>query len=227
LTALSSRAVFYQGYEWKCETCLHSNFVTVDHLEPLLSCAVCGTEHALAATFESCFLLDEAISRGMREQGLRSVTWALGILQASANHAFLLSPPLDLYINGEQLTDVDIACVVDGRLVIGEAKDSKRYVTRRTSDKLIGAARRVRPDAVVLACPDPDAVATLNAQVQYIKATLNDPRIDVRAITSDIRQPGIPTSILARYFWRDTAVNVVRALPASAPLPAGEPTPAP
>jgi len=100
LTALSSRAISYQGYAWTCETCNHANFLTADRLSPLLSCAVCGQDHALAASFESRFLLDEAIARGMRERGLRSVVWALGILQASAHHSFFFSPPLDLFIKG-------------------------------------------------------------------------------------------------------------------------------
>ncbi len=224
LTRLCSSAVFHQGYAWMCEHCNHQNFVAVDRLASHLQCNVCQAPHALAANTEFQFLLDEAIVRGMRERGLRTVVWALGFLQASAEHAFLFAPPLDLYVDRKHFTDVDIPCAVDGRVVIGEAKDSVRHITQATSDKLIEAARVVRPDLVVLACLDPTAVAAVDAQVAYIRATLNDPRIDVRGLTTALTQPGVPTSIIARGFWRSYPQPVLPP-PQNPPPPAASPPP--
>ena len=220
LTELCSRGIFYQGYTWRCANCNYVNFLPVNDLAPLMPCAVCKVEHALAADFESRFHLDETIARGMREEGLRSVVFALGILRASATHAFMYTPPLDVNIEGLRPTDLDIVCVVDGRFVIGEAKDSGRDFTQAKSDDLIAAARILRPDAIVLACPDPEAIARVNIQIAYIKGQLADPRIEVRAITSDIRQDGTPTSLIARYFWRG-GITVVEAIPPDPP-PAAE-----
>ena len=202
LTYLCGSAVFHQGYTWTCDHCNHQNFVAIDRLAPNLQCSVCRASHSLAANIELQFLLDEAVFRGMRERGLRTVVWAIGYLQASAKHAFLFAPPLDLYVNRKRLTDIDIPCVVDGRVVIGEAKDSVRGITRATSNKLIAAAKLLRPDVVVLACLDPKAIHAVDEQVVYIRAELDDPRIEVRGLTTACIQQGFPTSLLARGFWR-------------------------
>ena len=227
LTALTSRAVLYAGYTWTCESCSNANFVTVDRLAAQLPCAVCAYDHAVAAQFEFRYLMDETIVRGMRERGLRSVVWALGILQATAQDAFQFSPPLDLFRDGttELFTDLDIACVVDGRLVIGEAKDSGRQFTTAKSDQLIEAARLLHPDAIVLACPDPMAIDRVNAQATFIRDALANARIDVRAFTADLRDPGTPTQIIVRHFWTHGPARVVRAAPQPAPGPAADPAP--
>lgn len=170
--------------------------------------------------------MDETIVRGMRERGLRSVVWALGILQATAQDAFQFSP-LDLFRDGttDRFTDFDIACVVDGRLVIGEAKDSGRQFTTAKSDQLIEAARLLHPNVIVLACPDPMAIDRVNAQAKFIRDTLATERIDVRAFTADLRDPGTPTQIIVRHFWTHGPARVVRSAPQPGPGPAADPAP--
>lgn len=88
----------------------------------------------------------------------------------------LFSPLLDL-IDGTQLTDLDIVCVMGGRVVVGESNDSELNFTRAKSDELIAAARLLRPDTVVLTFPDPAAIAVVRAQAENIRATLDDPRV--------------------------------------------------
>jgi hypothetical protein len=174
LRLLCADGVLTQGYAWRCPFCLHNNWATVEALKRLLACEVCGRGHRIPPNLTWSFVLDGYIAKGLRERGLRGLIWALGTLRWQARWSFMFAPPLDLEIDGELRTDSDINCLVDGKFVIGEVKESDRSITDALGDKLIEVGRGVRPNVLVVACLDRTALPKVTKQAQRIQAALRD-----------------------------------------------------
>jgi hypothetical protein len=163
-----SEGVLIQGYGWTCRRCLHRNWVSIDNVSGTVACIVCAGEERALAHFSWSFRLDEYVSAGIRERGLRGLVWALGSLNWQARDSFMFSPPLDLYRNEKHLTDADIACIIDGKFVVGEVKESGYNINKALTDKLILCGRIVRPDVLILACLDAKALPKVKKQVDRI-----------------------------------------------------------
>ena len=215
-----AEGVLIQGYDWKCPRCLHRNWSTVGALGPILTCEVCDHREPISSHFLWDFLLDGYVALGLRERGLRGLVWILGYLSWSSQDSFMFSPPLDLIQNGVNLSDVDIACVVDNKFIIGEVKESDRKINEALGDRLIEHARIIRPDVVVLACYDPDSLATVTKQTDRIRDGLKDLDIDVRPMVPAAGQDGVPAMLMARGMWMKERLRILALRPARAPMAA-------
>lgn len=179
--------VLIQGHAWTCRRCHHPNWSTLDALATVLTCEVCEENYGVPTDFQWHFVLDGYIVRGMLDHGLRGLIWGLGMLMWRSRYSFLFSPPLDLYRHegnaGEvNLGDVDIACVVDGKFCIGESKDSDYDINDTLGRKLIDVATSIRPDVVVVACPDYTAAQRVATQVEKIRAAVSHLGIEVMGL---------------------------------------------
>jgi hypothetical protein len=189
-----------QGYAWTCQRCHHPNWRTVKAIREVVVCDVCEQKHGIEADFEWSFMVDDYVVRGMVDHGLRGVVWALGKLAGYQRFSFAFAPPIELFTStaGGDKThgDLDLACIIDGKLCIGEVKESQYDLTETLSDELINLARKLRPDIVVLACPDFAATDRIRAQAQRIKAGVFNLGIDVSIIVGDDPIPQ-PAPVLA------------------------------
>jgi hypothetical protein len=183
-------SVLVQGYAWKCRRCLHQNWSTVEALGRVVTCEVCDRQEATPANFSWNFLLDGYVAVGLRDRGLRGLVWALGDLRWQSRHSFMFSPPLDLSRDGVHLTDSDIACVVDGKFVIGEVKESGRKINDTLGKRLIEVAIAVRPDVIVLACLDAAELPTVTRQTDRMREALKGLGIEVRAMVPNGQHEG-------------------------------------
>ena len=82
-----------------------------------------------------------------------SVLHALTVLLARARTFFTFSPSLDLYRgnSADVWHEVDIVCVIDGELVVGEVKDGP--VGRKAFDDLSEVAEAIRPQRAIIFLP--------------------------------------------------------------------------
>jgi hypothetical protein len=190
--------ILVQGYAWKCERCDHPNWKTIKALREVVECEACERRHAIGADFQWHFMLDGYVIRGIRTHGLRGVIWALGIMKLWGRYSFMFAPQIELFTSEggmeKVVGDLDIACIIDGKLLIGEVKESKGDINDDLGDKLIGLALLIRPDAVVLACPDFTASKRVLAQSSRIAAKVGHLGIKVRPLLPPDPVPGAPTS---------------------------------
>lgn len=112
----------------------------------------------------------------------------------------MFSPPLALMSGDQELTDADIACVIDDKFVIGEMKESVRNINDALAASLVTIARIVRPDVVILACSDPTARATVTQLAARMHEELRDVGVRAMPLVRNEQDAGVPAITAGRGF---------------------------
>lgn len=165
---LLQRGILFRGHEWVCEACRHRNWRGIDALQEVLACEVCGENHLLPAGVTLDFQMNEFLATCLREHDTLSVAAALCTLRQRARHCFLYAPQTalyDRYPDGPRAAitrELDVVCISDGKLIIGEAKISSALIARSDIEDLAAAAVAVNADIAVLAAMqgDPQTMKT-------------------------------------------------------------------
>jgi hypothetical protein len=169
--------VMYRGHEWSCRECRHRNWVGVEALKDMMSCDVCGREHQLPIDVALDFRMNEFFATCLREHDTISVAWAISALRQQAKHSFMFAPQTALYRDypenqGQRIDrEVDILCIMDGRLVIGEVKASSELITKSDITDLAAVAQELGADLAVLAAVKGQPAA-MEAKVAELRALL-------------------------------------------------------
>lgn len=81
----------------------------------------------------------------------RQFILTLGELLRESHKSFIFAPSLDLFEDAEKerLGDLDIVCIQDGKLVIGEVKTSVSGFGSDDFDKMEFVAKHIRPDVLI------------------------------------------------------------------------------
>jgi hypothetical protein len=170
------RKIFFQGREWKCRRCFNKNWTSIDELRGILVCEVCKGEAAAPVSGDWDFKPNNFIMSAYREHGVEPVIWTLWMLWQEARQSFYFAPSLKLWetypaSRGEnENVELDAIAVVDGKLYLCEAKSSSGLAPQQVQ-QLISAAKRVRPDVLLISCPEKISSGMKNA-AEAIRATL-------------------------------------------------------
>lgn len=157
LDALCREGVFHQGYSWACRHCAYRNWTALDALRMTLKCQVCHQEHNTPIDLKFDFRLNEFLATCIREHDTLSVIWALGELQRQEMaSSFIFAPQTELFrkwpddqaIMADR--EIDILCVIGGKVVVGEVKASLSEIDRKELDNLIAVTSDICPDIVVI-----------------------------------------------------------------------------
>jgi len=99
-----------------------------------------------------------------------------------ARTAFLFAPCLDLFEDDDKgpVGDLDIAVILDGRLVIGEVKQSRDGFDEATFVKMEEIARRLLPDVLLFASMDREPTALITKEINRLSTTLKPLNIAVQ-----------------------------------------------
>jgi hypothetical protein len=149
-----ARRVFFQGYQWRCDTCFNTNWNDLGAIEPALVCAICGFSEPAPVDKPWNFRLNGFLQEAMREHGLLALIWCIVTLENSARETFFYLGPHELWKNYPKDDSVppdheaDLICVVDGLVHLCEVKSSSRDIDLAS---LLNVAKLLRPDVVTLA----------------------------------------------------------------------------
>lgn len=130
---LIGRAVFHRGLILKCEFCRSTDWFGVAELTDEFRCRRCNRSqvyrqfHALSRPEPVWYYkIDEMVFKGL-SNGMVVPLLTLYQLERRAE-SFLFSPDIELLdpASGKQLLELDICCIADGQLTIGEAKRANR-----------------------------------------------------------------------------------------------------
>ncbi len=157
LDSLTRLGVFHQGYDWHCPHCGYRNWNAIDSLRAALACQVCHQERHIPVDLVLDFRLNEFFATCLREHDTLTMIWALGQLQRDAKASFIFTPQIDLfrkYPESRASTndrELDLLCVVDGKVIIGEVKTSLSEIDSAEVDSLVELANELKPDIVIVA----------------------------------------------------------------------------
>ena len=126
------KGVFHRGFIFKCRLCRNADWFSVDEISSQFKCKRCGLDqtyaraHSLRDGEPSWFYkLDELVFQA-HQNGFAVPILALEYLRKQTKESFLFTAELDVFPENETkpFIEMDICCIPDGILTIGEAKKS-------------------------------------------------------------------------------------------------------
>jgi hypothetical protein len=184
---LCRQSILFQGYEWHCDLCYHTNWIRVRELSPVLSCEICGSTTTLPVNQPWDFRLNGFICDALKEHGLTALIWCLARLQQSARHSFFFMGSHDLFDDypsrGVKMekNEADLICVVDGKTYLCEVKSSCRDIKILP---IVKVASRIRPDVVTLAVME-RLSTRLSKKFEELKVALSSSEIACELMVED------------------------------------------
>ena len=139
-----------QGYYLKCPHCNRGVWYPLDDVGQSYRCSACLTPNQTPSQPEYSFSLAPLVADAIRGHQLLPLA-VIGLLAREAEHDFLWEPETELrraVFPGLADSDIDILCICDGRLIIGEVAESGGF-GQNDARKLVELARILRPDEIV------------------------------------------------------------------------------
>jgi len=185
-----SRAIVARGLLLRCERCAFTSFYRVEDLGQGFRCQRCRQENLITqASWRDTpeprwfYALDEVVYQAL-DSDIRVPVLALAEIARSAG-SFLYMPEAIVRIAGRPEMEVDLWAIVDGQIVIGEAKRSDELcTTARREERRCVALRALGADLSA----DQFVMATESAQWKDRTRTnvnqLINPTVPVRWLTA-------------------------------------------
>jgi hypothetical protein len=152
LNDLLARNVLRAGVVVHCRHCGIESWLHIDEVQQFNECAGCGNLRPLAVDTEWLYRLNSLAKRCVSAHIL-AVLQALSSIAHNSTVCFFYSPSLNLYQPGSEdiWREVDVACVSDGKLIIGEVKDGS--FDKRELDRFADTAEVIQPDRAAVFVP--------------------------------------------------------------------------
>ena len=162
--------VLLPGFTVKCEHCSSTVWYSINNISDRVVCRGCSNYNDFQAETPLSYKLNSLVKNNiaMRDEngkivadGNMTVIRTLCYLSQEARQNFEYLPQLDIYPIGHARmneTDLDVFCLVDGRLFIGECKNSSssfkidKAGNCKTLNNLLKISDKIKPDTMVLAC---------------------------------------------------------------------------
>ena len=189
LQQLARRNIIQIGVKPRCPSCGIVSWYHVDDIRQHLTCQGCRIQFPLDPELTWCYRLNGLIHAAHALHGTTPVILVLGQLLRESRTSFLFSPNLNLLTepqdeSSEKLkmtAEVDIACIQDGKLIIGEVKQSMSLFGRNDFDTIAEIAERIKPDIVLFSCIDSwEPTLSIVNHIERIRERLSLLEIDVK-----------------------------------------------
>lgn len=183
------------GMKVSCPQCGSNRWYSLSELKDRMNCKGCNNEimpnidskiyYRLSDTLVNNILSDQTRNSDQHD-GNYVVLKTLLYLKMSSyepGNSFLWCPPLKYITRGARKveSDLDIAVVQNGKLIVGEAKDNAKQFGTKEREKLIWIADNLLPDKLIVACN----TGNLDSVVEKIKAGLTNKHCEVLSYKVD------------------------------------------
>ena len=185
LTGLTERNVIQIGVKPRCPSCGMASWYHVDDIGQQLTCQGCRSPFPLDPELTWQYRLNSLVHAAYTSHGTTPVILVLGQLFRESRISFFFSPNLNLLPAPQdeftEKREIDIACIQDGKFIIGEVKQSMSLFKKKHFDDMAEIARRTKPDIVLFSCIDSDEPSPLITQnIERVQSELSPLEIDVQ-----------------------------------------------
>jgi hypothetical protein len=190
LQDLVERQALYMGMRVKCNNCGSNYWYSLKQLDNVMSCQGCHKQLSPSVTAPVAYKFNSVIINNLRSNSgvtespydgnyivLRTLIH-LATTETRIHNSFLYSPCLDIEMTeGKKTTntDLDILAVVNGKLIIGEAKPRATDFDKKQIEQLIWIGKNIKPDKVILAY----SKGKIDEKIQAISTAIDDPAVQV------------------------------------------------
>ena len=189
LARLAQQNIIQIGVKPRCPTCGMVHWYHVDDIGQHLTCQGCRSQFPLHPELTWHYRLNSLIHAAHALHGITPEILVLWQLFKESRTSFLFSSSLNLLTftrdesseSWEKAAEVDIACIQDGKFIIGEVKQSGELFKANDFDAIAEIAERVKPDLVLFSCLDArEPTPSINEHIKRIKDRLSPLEIDVK-----------------------------------------------
>ena len=177
--------VLMLGIKPKCPNCGYRIWYHIDEVKQELTCKGCGYNFTIRSQEEWYYRLNSLVRSAFSLHGTVPVLLVLGQLMRDARSSFLFQPSVNLLGNkndnsSDDLTrEIDIACIRDGKFIIGEIKQSIALFDTKEFDKISDIAKLLKPDLIIFSSLDREPNQFVKDNIERIKKVLSYLEIDV------------------------------------------------
>jgi len=168
--------ILLSGVKPQCPLCGTSNWYPLEELKSQVDCKGCGYTFILGPEQKWHYRLNTLVQSGAAQHGLIPVILVLGNLLNDARSSFMFYPSVEMYSckNGKRSTDeLDIACIQDGKLIIGEVKTSNSLFREKDFAKMKKVAEKVIPSKVIFSSMERTESPFIKKQIMALQKQLN------------------------------------------------------
>ena len=189
LAQLTQRNIVQIGIKPRCPSCGLAQWHYVDDIGQHLTCQGCRIQFPLHPEPTWHYRLNELTRAAHAAHGTTPVILVLGQLFRECRTSFLFSPNLNLLTKPQdasseklaKVAEVDIACIQDGKFIIGEVKQSMSLFGKSDFDAIAEIAERTKPDIVLFSCIDSQKpTKSIANHIERIRDRLSPLEIDVK-----------------------------------------------
>ena len=189
LTQLTQRNIIQIGIKPHCPRCGLAQWYYVDDISQHLTCQGCRIQFPLHPEPTWHYRLNELTRAAYALHGTTPVILVLGQLFRRCRTSFFFSPNLNLLTKPQDASpekldkaaEVDIACVQDGKFIIGEVKQSMSLFKKKDFDTMAEIAEQTKPNIVLFSCVDSQKpTKSIASHIERIRIKLSPLDIDVK-----------------------------------------------
>jgi hypothetical protein len=177
---LLEKGIFVQGADYRCPSCRYSSWIALEGLSQMLKCSGCSFKAVFPPRQKLGLRLNSLVRRAC-QQDVVPVLLTIGDISRKSRHSFRFWPQTDVFLNRRSessFTDIDILCISDGNLFIGEAKQNVNGFKVDDFEKLKECARRLRPARVILSSMSGEPSSDFVARLEELKVELTSFGVD-------------------------------------------------
>ena len=164
------KEILKMGFILKCPKCSHKSFYSLNVIKDTFICKRCDAVQKI--TCESLhdqkpiiyYMLSEVIFQFFEQNGDVSLLTLNWLKKHKSKEAFMFSPEVKIYKNNQEYLELDIACICDGKIIIGECKktnkDWNKFLKKQKNekkskkDRFLEILQIIQPDIVVFSTLD-------------------------------------------------------------------------
>ncbi len=179
--------ILLMGFYLRCPSCGFAEWRAIDETSQNLNCRGCNNSYTLSAQHKWSYRINSLVQAGIAKHGLVPVVLALSNLSQRARHFFAFYPSLDVFSPGRQtaFTDIDLLCVVDGRLILGECKESSLGFKTKDFDNMLKVGKALRPAEIFFCAFSGKQTQTIKDKMAEISVELEPLGVKVKWMGAD------------------------------------------
>ena len=194
-----AREILYRGFIFKCARCGNTSWFSVESLTQSFRCSRCGKSQQYSRkswldTPEPTwhYKLDEIVHLLLEHNGdvpLRT----LAALRYQFPSSFIYVPELKIKSthNPQDNMELDICCIGDGQIIIGEAKSNNSLKSNKNPDKVVKnyryIAQKMRASALIFSTSHPKWDEPSERAIKELRE--RDPFFRVYSYTAEMLKP--------------------------------------
>lgn len=181
LSELIKQNILQIGLQPQCPSCGLSEWYHIDETKQDIICKGCRSGFNITPEEKWFYKLNSLVRFGYSQQGLTPVILTLGQLFEECNTSFIYETSQDVFKFGEKehFTDLDIICIQDGKLIIGEIKQSIKGFKNKDFASMKKVAEIIKPNKIIFSSLDESCNNNIKRKINKLREDLEIFKIEV------------------------------------------------